>query len=219
MIQAVIFDMDGVLIDSEPLWRKAAIKSFSTVGVRLTDDMCKETMGTRVDEVVNYWYHKFPWENTQKKLVEELIWENVIRLVKDEGKVKEGVRESLEFVKKQKLKIALASTSAMVLINTVLDKLGLQGYFEVIHSAEFEDYGKPHPGVYLTTAKKLGVQPQACVAIEDSINGMIAAKAAKMKCIAIPEKELVGDKRLGIADIVIPSLLEINQETWSRINK
>ncbi|HUQ85676.1 MAG TPA: hexitol phosphatase HxpB [Candidatus Limnocylindrales bacterium] len=219
MIKAVIFDMDGVLIDSEPLWRKAEIRSFSTVGISLTYDMCSQTMGTRVDELVNYWYHKFPWDGTSKKQLEELIWENVIKLVREEGEMKEGVIESLEFLKKQDVMIALASSSAMVLINTVLEKLKLQDYFEVVHSAEFEDYGKPHPGVYLTTANKLGVQPMACVAIEDSISGVIAAKAAKMKCIAIPEKELLDDKRLGLADIILPSLFNINDETWIKVNK
>lgn len=218
MIKAVIYDMDGIIIDSEPLWEKTKIKSFETVGVMLTKEMCSQTVGLRVDEYVEYYYHRFPWENTSKKEIEKLNWENIIQLVKDEGEIKEGVRQSLEFFKKKNLKIGLASTSNMLLINTVLDKLNLQNFFEVIHSAEFEDHGKPHPGVYLTTAKKLGVDPHSCLAIEDSINGIIASKAAKMKCIAVPEKELREDKRIGIADIILSSLLEINQEVLDDIN-
>ncbi len=215
MIKAVIYDMDGVLIDSEPLWRKAEIESFSRVNVHLTDEMCRQTMGLRVDEVVEYWFHRFPWENTPHKEIEESIWDNVIKLVREEGTAMSGVKESLEFLKGKGMKLALASTSAMVLINTVIDKLQIRDYFEAIHSAEFEDYGKPHPGVYITTAKKLNLQPQECMAIEDSINGMIAAKAAKMKCIGIPEKDLLTDKRIGIADVVLSSLNEINEEIVS----
>lgn len=219
MIKAVIYDMDGVLIDSEPLWRQAEIKTFADVGVQLTDTMCRETTGLRVDEVVEYWYHKFPWQNTPKKEVEEILWKSIIHLVKTEGVAKEGVYESLKFVKSKNVKLALASTSAMMLINAVIEKLQLKDYFEVIHSAEFETYGKPHPGVYLSTAKQLNVNPAFCIAIEDSINGIVAAKAAKMKCIAIPDDVLQGDKRLGIADITLFSLKDVNQELWNEFNK
>lgn len=219
MIRAFIYDLDGLIIDSEPLWRKAEIKSFATVGVPLTEDMCKQTMGLRVDEVVEYWFHRFPWEDTTHKAVEALIWENVIQLVKDKGEPKKGVKESLNFLQEQGFKLALASTSSMVLINTVLDKLQIKDYFEKVHSAEFEEYGKPHPGVYLSTAKQLDINPAFCVAIEDSINGMISAKAAKMQCVAVPEKELLTDKRLGIADSVVSSLLDINEELINKLNK
>lgn len=158
VVKAVIYDMDGALIDSEPLWRKAEIESFATVGLSLTDEMCKQTTGLRVDEVVEYWFHKFPWEGTSQKQIEELIWENVIQLVNTEGEPKEGVKKSLEYFKKRGYKPALASTSAMILITTVLDKLQIRDYFKAIHSAEFEENGKPHPGVYITTAKNLESQ-------------------------------------------------------------
>lgn len=218
MIKAVIYDMDGIIIDSEPLWRKAEIKSLGSVGVSLTEDMCRQTMALRIDEVVEYWFRQFPWKNTSKKQVEASLWKNILQLIKDEGSLKKGVIESLEFVKKKNFKIALASTSYMILIKTVLEKFHLTDYFKVIHSAEFEEYGKPHPGVYIHTANKLGVGYHECVGIEDSINGMIAVKAAKMKCIAIPEKELMNDKRVGIADIVISSLLMINEKTLIQLN-
>lgn len=219
MIKAVIYDMDGILINSEPLWRKAMIKSFATANIHLTEEMCKQTMGSRMDEVIKYWLDNSPQNTTPHKHLEELILKNIIQLVKDEGEPMKGVKNSLDFLKSQNIKIGLASSSAMALINTTVDKLQIRDYFEIIHSAEFEDYGKPHPGVYITTAKKLAVNPQQCTAIEDSINGMIAAKAAKMKCIAIPEKELMNDKRLGVSDIIIQSLLEINEENLNQINK
>lgn len=219
MVSAVIFDMDGVLIDSEPLWRMAEIKAFSHVNLSLNDEMCRQTTGLRVDEVVEYWYEKFPWKNTTKKEVEEKIWESIIHLVKTEGTAKEGVYESLAFIKKQNVKLALASTSAMILINTVVEKLQLKDYFEVMCSAEFEKYGKPHPDIYISTAQQLNVHPSYCLAIEDSINGIIAAKAAKMKCIAIPDEILREDKRFGIADVTLSSLREINQALWASFTK
>ncbi len=219
MIKAVIYDMDGILIDSEPLWRRAEIDVFHQVDVSLTEEMCRQTMGLRVDEVVEYWYQRFPWQNTAKTCVADLIWQNVISLVAAEGNAQEGVYASLEFMRRQGVKLALASTSGMALIETVLARLQLKQYFAVVHSAQFEDYGKPHPAVYISTARRLGVDPTACLAIEDSINGMIAAKAARMKCIAIPDEALAGDKRLGIADVTLSSLHEIRPELWSRLNK
>ena len=208
--------MDGLIIDSEPLWREAEIASFAFVGITLTDDMCKQTTGLRVDEVVEHWFHRFPTDSSKAEKVEALIWENIIRLVKEKGEAKKGVVESLEFFKTKNVKIALASTSAMILINTVLDKLKIRDYFAELHSAEFEELGKPHPGVYITTAKKLEVPAHTCLAIEDSTNGILAAKAAKMKCIAVPEES--NDKRLGIADAVISSLADINDDLWKQFN-
>lgn len=218
MIKAVIYDMDGVLIDSEPLWRKAEIKSFENINVKLTEEMCKETMGLRVDEVVTYWFTKLQLKKDGHKEIEELIWDNIIKLVRREGKPKKGARESLSFFKDKKLPVALASSSAMILINTVIDKFNIREFFDVIHSAEFEKNGKPHPDVYITTAKKLGIHTNECLAIEDSFNGIIAAKAAKMKCIACPEEEFREEKRLGIADVVINSLSDINDELLHKLN-
>jgi len=217
MIKAVIYDMDGVLIDSEPFWRQAEVESFKSVGVFITKEMCYQTTGLRIDEVVAFWYQKMPWEGVSQSEVADLILKNVIELVEKKGQAKEGVLESLEFIKKQNVKLALASSSALVLIKTVIAKLGIQNYFEIVHSAEFESYGKPHPDVYLTAAKKLDIEPRFCVAIEDSVNGIISAKAAKMKCVAVPENGQEGDRRLGIADAVISSLNGINDSLWEKL--
>lgn len=217
MIKAVIYDMDGVLIDSEPIWRQAVMDAFKIVGVLITEEMCYQTTGLRVDEVVAYWYHKTPWEGVSQSEVADSILKNVIGLVGEKGQAKEGVFESLEFVKKQNVKLALASSSPLVLIKTTIEKLGLQDYFEIVHSAEFESHGKPHPDVYITTAKKLNIEPRFCVAVEDSVNGIVSAKAAKMKCIAIPEHGQEGDRRFGIADVIVSSLNNIDDSLWQKL--
>jgi sugar-phosphatase len=100
-----------------------------------------------------------------------------------------GVIQTLELCKSNGYKIALASSSAMSLINVVVDKLNIRHYFDLLVSAEFEPYGKPHPSVFITTANQLNVLPTECLVFEDSVNGMIAAKAARMKCIVVPEAE------------------------------
>ena len=108
--------------------------------------------------------------------------------------------------------MALASASAMSLINAVLDKLAVRKYFNVIQSAENVRYGKPHPEIFLTTAESLGTSPTECLVLEDSIYGVIAGKAAQMKVIAVPDKELAGRREYGVADAVLKSLDEIDDE-------
>lgn len=187
MIEAVIFDLDGLLIDSEPLWQEAEILVFKQVNLVLTSELCRQTQGLRIDEVVDYWYRQYPWTNLSKLEVEKLIVSKVIELIHLKGQPLPGVHQAIAFVKNQNVKIALASSSALKIIQAALQKLNLTEVFAEIYSAEFEVLGKPHPGVYLTTAQKLNVPPQSCLALEDSLNGVLAAKAADMKCIAIPE--------------------------------
>ncbi|MBI2598620.1 hexitol phosphatase HxpB [Candidatus Curtissbacteria bacterium] len=212
MIKAIIFDMDGLLIDSEPLWEEAELATFSAVGVPLTEEMTKETMGLRVDEVVQHWFSRYPWKTPTQKEVEATIVEKVIELVNEKGIAKDGVEAIVKTFKKAGLPMAIASSSQTEIINAVLDKLGIKDYFKVIHSAEHETYGKPHPGVYITTAVKLGIPPQNCLAFEDSPNGVLAAKAARMKCVAVPDIKMKDDKRLLIADMVITSLNDFHLE-------
>lgn len=219
MITAVIFDMDGVLIDSEPLWRRAEIQTFADVGIAMTEDMCRETTGLRLDEIVAYWHRRFPWAEPSQQSVQQTLLANVVQLVRAEGTPLDGVYECLRFVHSQGVKLALASSSAMELIRAVVGKLQLAGYFDVIVSADSVDYGKPHPAVYLTTARRLACDPARCLAIEDSINGIVSAKAARMTCVAVPDAVLRGDKRLGIADVVISSLSDLDQRLWNELDR
>jgi len=206
---AVIFDMDGVLIDSEPLWHRAELAVFRAVGVPLDETMCLETTGLRPDEVVQFWYEKYPWQKRDQASVQEELITTVEGLIRTQGVAKRGVAAALAFLRRRGYALALASSSPYRLIETVCAKLDLASAFSVVHSAEGEVLGKPHPAVYLTTAAKLGVPATRCVAIEDSPNGIIAALAARMQCIAIPDARQASDRRFGAADLVLGSLEEL----------
>lgn len=218
MIRAVIFDMDGVLIDSEPFWQESEIDVFGRAGLVLTREMCLETMGLRVDEVVEYWRRRHVFDDAPKGSLEDAIIGGVVERILSMGAAKEGAAHALHFFKTRGLRVALASSSAYRLISAVIDRLGLDGEFEVVYSAEDEEYGKPHPGVYLTTARRLGVAPSECVAVEDSFNGVLAAKAARMKCVAVPESAQRRDPRLAIADALLDTLADVNEEVWQSLN-
>jgi HAD superfamily hydrolase (TIGR01509 family) len=220
MIEAVIFDMDGILIDSEPLWKIGEKKAFAKVGISLTTDMCNLTMGYRANEVVDYWYEKFPWKGISKIEVEEDMVNSVTEEIRFNGKAMAGVNQALNAFKKNNFKIGLASSSSSKIINVVIDQLGIRHFFDVIQSAENEEYGKPHPSVFLQAAARLKVHPTHCLVIEDSVNGVIAGKAARMKVIAIPDHTLAGDKRFAIADLTLGSLEELEiSELILRIDK
>jgi HAD superfamily hydrolase (TIGR01509 family) len=206
MLRALIFDMDGVLIDSEPFWHEAEMAAFALAGLRLTRDDCLRTTGLRVDAVVDHWFSRAPWTAPSPREVEAAIVRRVIELVGERGALKPGVHQALAFAERAGLRTALASSSPSAIIAAVLEKFALRPRFEVVHSAEGEPHGKPHPGVYLHTAEKLGVRPEECAAVEDSPNGVLAAKAARMTCVAIPEPALRGHRFFAIADAVIESL-------------
>ena len=218
MIEAVIFDMDGLLIDSEPLWQQAEITIFKQVDIILTNSMCTQTKGLRIDEVVEYWYKKYPWDTLSQLEVQERIVNKLIELIHTEGKPLAGVNAAINYVKSKNIKVALASSSAYKIINAALEKLNIADAFEIIYSAECEALGKPHPGVYLTTAEKLGVPPQSCLALEDSLNGVLAAKSAQMKCIAIPEPSEYHNPKFAIANMILQSLEQLDDVVWDFVN-
>ena len=217
MITAVIFDMDGVLIDSEPFWQESEIEAFGRAGLSLTREMCLETMGLRVDEVVEYWRRRHDFDEAPAGALEDSIIGGVVERILSRGEAKEGAAAALGFFRERGVRVALASSSAYRLIRAVNGRLGLADTFECVYSAEDEEYGKPHPGVYLTTARKLGVAPAQCLAIEDSLNGVLAAKAARMKCVAVPEPVQRQDPRFAIADVVLDSLADMNMEVWQAL--
>lgn len=207
MIKAVIFDMDGLLIDSEPLWQEVESEIFSRVTEKtITPLMTTQTMGRRLDEAIEYWYEQYPWQTPTRKEVEGEIMKGILGKVKSKGKAMPGVYEVIKLCKVKKIPMGIASSSYMELIHAVVDRLDIRKDMQILHSAEHEPYGKPHPAVYITAAKMLGVQPQDCLVFEDAPNGVLAAKAAFMTCIAVPNEHVKNNKIFCIADYIINSL-------------
>lgn len=208
-IKAVIFDMDGILIDSEPLWRKAMIKEFRAIGIPFTETDCRKTTGLRIKEVIEYWFLHYKIRHLKVKNIENKIIQRLIELIRKNGKAILGVIKLIHFLKKSNLKIGLATSSSSQLMEEVLVKLKLSNQFDVAISAENMKYGKPHPNVFLTCAKKLKINPKNCLVIEDSINGLISAKAAFMIAIAVPETNYFYNKKYAIADYKLRDMNEV----------
>jgi sugar-phosphatase len=210
--RAVIFDMDGLLIDTEPIWRRAEIEVFGRVGLRISEEQALETMGVRIAEIVDSYYRQHPWPGPSPEDVTDAIYDEVIRHVEEDGEANPGVYSAFETVRRAGFPIAIASSSSERLIDAVLHKLGLHDDVQVICSADQEQEGKPHPAVYLTAAKRLGVPPESCLALEDSPNGVLSSKAAGMFCIAVPDPYLAADPRMNRADVRLDSLAELTPD-------
>lgn len=202
--------MDGLLVDSEPWWRVAETKVFGRLSVAPTEADFDYMMGRRMPEVISIWYSKHPWPDFDALAVQHEIVDEVGRLVTENAQLMPGVVEALEFFKAKNIPTALASSSPLRLIERLISFYRIEQYFSVVRSAEFEANGKPAPDVFLTTAKALNIAPENCLVFEDSHNGVLAAKAAGMRCVAVPAPEHLEQERFDIADWKWSSLNEIH---------
>lgn len=217
MVKAAIFDMDGLLVDSEPLWKQAHTKVFKKVGIDYNDEHHNLMLGMRTNEAVRNVYRHYPWEGLPPDEFEELTIKEIIALMRKHIKFQPGARKALMTCKKAGLSVAIASSSRPDVIDAVVDTLGIRDQFDHIYSAEYEEYGKPHPAVFLRVAKHFKVAPQDCLVFEDSPAGVLAAKAAQMHCIAVPEAESEGNRFIGAADVVLGSLEEFDETMLKKL--
>lgn len=209
-ILAAIFDMDGLLINSEPLWDRAELDVLASVGVDITRrHELPDTLGLRIDMVVDLWFAQQPWNGPSRQEVTERIIRRAITLVEETRPLLPGVKEAVALCKEQGLLVGLASASPLHMLEKVLTMFDLRDSFDALASAEKLPYSKPHPQVYLDCAAKLGVDPLTCVALEDSVNGMVASKAARMRSIVVPAKEDQHDPRFALANFKLSSLTEL----------
>lgn len=210
VIKAVIFDMDGLLIDSEPLWQEAALEVLQPFSVKLSIKEYETTTGLRTKEFIEHWFRHFDLPHHLQPLAVTDIVDRVKNKILQRGMVMPGVPYIIDYFLKKECLIGIATSSPQILADAVVEILGIGKVVSAVSTAEHLDYGKPHPQVYLNCAAALMVSPQECLCFEDSFNGLIAAKAARMKCIMVPSGHQVNDARWGAADLKISSLQNFN---------
>lgn len=203
--------MDGLLFDTEILWHRAEVEIFGSLGVPVDAQKARSTKGMYVTEVVEFWYDNFPWGGPSLDTVTVALLDRVGQLVESEGRLLPGALRALDLAS-ERGPIALASSTPVTLIERCLAHFRLSTRFLSIHSAEFEPYGKPHPGVFLTAASSLHVAPNACLVFEDSGAGVLAAKAGSMKVVAVPTIDDLAQPVFAIADLILGSLDELSPE-------
>ncbi|WP_341227429.1 hexitol phosphatase HxpB [uncultured Arcticibacterium sp.] len=208
-VRAVIFDMDGLVVNSEPCWHIAEKIVFGKVGLNLSTEQCIETTGKPVKDVIQYWYAIKPWENPDFMAVETELFAEATKAIKETAPIMPGVLTTLEWAKARNYRIGLASASPMDMIKMVLEKFNLMDKYEFYHSAELEKFNKPDPAVYLTVAKNLNTPIEHCLILEDSFNGVKGAVASGAQVIAVPAKEEFEESKFDLANLKITSLEEI----------
>jgi sugar-phosphatase len=216
-LKGVIFDMDGLLIDSEPLWQEAGKATLLEFDKELTTEQYHSSTGLRTEEWIEHWFHHFSIDMAHAPAAVETIISKAIQLIDAHGEAMEGVEHAINLCKEQNLSLGLATSSPLSLVKVVLEKLNLQNTFDAITSAEHLPFGKPNPQVYMDCADILQLSPVACVAFEDSFNGMIAAKAARMKCIVVPTAADYEHGKWNAADFKLKSLGNFDAELLNRL--
>lgn len=210
IIKGVIFDFDGVIIDSEPYWHIAKFRGFNDTGLPLSEEEVMQTLGKRIEEIAAEYKQKHGFSDEVAKKLIANIYERAQEEISKNALPINGLYDAINSLLKCGKTLAIASSSPVKIIIAALEKLQLRDAFKFVHSAEYERYGKPHPAVYLATSDMLDLNTNQCVVIEDSLTGLISAKAAKMRCVLIDEKK---DKYFGvIADKVIGDLSEVDSE-------
>lgn len=211
--------MDGLLIDSEPLWQEAGMETLAGFGKTLTAAQYHRTTGLRTEEWIEYWLSYFEISPEHIPAATQQIIQKAIEKISAKGTMMPGVRYILDFFTERNIPLGLASSSPMELIDVVVEKLGIGKYFHTFTSAQHLPFGKPHPQVYIDCAAALQVSPLHCLAFEDSFNGMIAAKAARMKCVVVPAAADVAHGKWNAADMKLGSLLEFDEECLRQLSQ
>jgi len=221
-VAAVVLDMDGVLIDTEPAWRAAESAVFAGLGVPLSESDLLDSTGLPIEELIPVWRRRSPGASppgasplTDAEVADRII-DRVIAHVEAEGRPMPGVTAAIALFRRYGLRLAIASSSPLRLIDAVCVRLGLAG-IEVRCSAADEVRGKPAPDVYLTAARRLGVAAVNCLAVEDSPHGIASAKAAGMRCVALPDPLLAADPRYREADLILESLTGLDDAVLRRL--
>ena len=212
MIEAVVFDLDGVLLDSEEIWDRAREELARERGGRWHEQAQRDMMGMSSTEWSRYLADVIGLPEPPEEINREVV-RRLTELYREELPAIAGAREAVERLA-ARWPLGLASSSNRELIDLALELLGVEHLFTATVSSEEVARGKPAPDVYLEAARRLGVDPTTAAAVEDSHNGILSAKAAGMRVIAIPNAHFPPDgDALAAADVVLDSLAELTVET------
>ncbi len=211
MIEGVVFDLDGVLLDTEQVWDSAREQLVRERGGRWHDRAQRDMMGMSSVEWSRYMHDELGLKEPPEEISAEVV-RRLEALYRERLPVLPGAREAVERIAARRL-LALASSSNRELIDLALELMGVAHLFRATVSSEEVARGKPAPDVYLEAARRLGVDPSRAAAVEDSHNGIRSAKTARMRVIAIPNAHFPPDEEaLALADVVLDSLSELTEE-------
>jgi mannitol-1-/sugar-/sorbitol-6-/2-deoxyglucose-6-phosphatase len=207
--RAVIFDLDGVLADSEPWWNRIDAKLLGEYGVTYHGEYHENVLGVSYRLAVEFYKNAFNISAPVEELMRRRS-EIATEFFANRVGLFPSAKTTLKELRQLKLRLAVATSSVSASARPFLERTGIGGLFEVIITGDEVQRGKPHPDIYICAAEKLGVPAAACLVIEDSLSGVAAAKAANMRVAAVPDTRFVDPREYKKeADYVLGSLSEI----------
>lgn len=209
-IDAVIFDMDGTIIDSMWMWKNIDIEYLKKHGIEMPHDLQKSIEGLSFTETAVYFKERFNLSDTIEKIKDDwnkMAWSKY----ETEVPLKEGVLELLTYLKQNKYKLGIATSNYRKLTDLVLDKLLIRDFFDSVRTSDEVPSGKPSPDIYLLVAKDLDVEPSRSLAFEDVVHGIMAGLSANMKVCGVYDDHSKNDDRQKreLADYYIHSMSEV----------
>jgi len=213
MIKAVIFDMDGVIIDSEPIHFESDKMTMKFYEKEISDEELNNYVGVSNQEMWGELREKYKLIASIEELLEKQFYFKKSLIGNTKLETISGIRELLNDLKNSGIRIGLASSSSKEFIELILNNLEVKEYFEVIISGDDVQKSKPAPDIFLKAAKALNVEPMNCLVIEDSAHGVKAAKLANMKCIGFSNPNS-GNQDLSLADAIVLSIKEIDHRNY-----
>ena len=211
-VKAVIFDLDGTLVDSMWMWKAIDIEYLARFGIEIPEGLQKAIEGKSFSETAEYFKEHFQLPDPLEKIKEDwnrMAWDKYANQVP----LKEGVAEYLEYLRENKIKMGIATSNSRELVDLVTKTLNVHSYFSSIRTSCEVEKGKPAPDIYLLVAKDLEVAPEECLVYEDVIHGIIGGKSANMKVCAVEDEFSAAEraKKQELADYYIENYHQVDR--------